>query len=180
MFLPNGRPRTGLEPAHRRPPRSRRLDDVMESLTGVAAPATGRSDEEPTDTETVRGCRKEAQRYAGRMRHVECPACGHRFELWLPPGRPRVNAGSCRVSDCNRPAKARGLCHSHWRRWRMYGDPEATTPAVADRNERDKKIRDLRRQGLTLAEIGRHFGLTRQRVQQILARAGEPPEHPPG
>lgn len=30
---------------------------------------------------------------------------------------------SCSVVGCDRPAKARGWCHLHYRRWREHGDP---------------------------------------------------------
>jgi general stress protein YciG len=40
--------------------------------------------------------------------------------------------------------------------------------------ERDKEIVRLREQGLTLAEIGRRFGLTRQAVDYILKRMRGP------
>lgn len=42
-------------------------------------------------------------------------------------------------------------------------------PAQAERNER---MAAMYRQGLTLEKIGEHFGITRERVRQILAKAG--------
>jgi DNA-directed RNA polymerase sigma subunit (sigma70/sigma32) len=35
------------------------------------------------------------------------------------------------------------------------------------KQERQQKIDDLRRKGWTLDEIGRHFGLTRERIRQL-------------
>lgn len=29
----------------------------------------------------------------------------------------------CAVASCERPARARGLCSMHWKRWRTHGDP---------------------------------------------------------
>ena len=29
----------------------------------------------------------------------------------------------CSIAGCGRQQIARGFCHSHWRRWRRYGDP---------------------------------------------------------
>lgn len=31
----------------------------------------------------------------------------------------------CSVQGCGKPTQARGLCFSHWKRWRRYGDPTA-------------------------------------------------------
>lgn len=31
--------------------------------------------------------------------------------------------GRCTVADCNQPNKARGLCGTHYSRWRTHGDP---------------------------------------------------------
>jgi hypothetical protein len=30
---------------------------------------------------------------------------------------------TCTVDGCNRPHDARGYCNTHYRRWRLYGDP---------------------------------------------------------
>ncbi|HET6916912.1 MAG TPA: HNH endonuclease [Acidimicrobiales bacterium] len=29
----------------------------------------------------------------------------------------------CDVAGCERPINARGLCHAHYRKWKLYGDP---------------------------------------------------------
>ncbi len=33
----------------------------------------------------------------------------------------------CTIDECTRPLRARGWCATHWRRWRMHGDPLFTT-----------------------------------------------------
>lgn len=35
---------------------------------------------------------------------------------------------TCIQSDCEKPAATRGWCSTHYRRWRLYGDPEYVTP----------------------------------------------------
>lgn len=37
----------------------------------------------------------------------------------------------CSVADCPTPARARGMCSSHWNKWRRYGSP--TNAPVHDR-----------------------------------------------
>lgn len=32
--------------------------------------------------------------------------------------------GLCSIEGCGRPHQARSWCGYHWRRWRLYGDPE--------------------------------------------------------
>lgn len=32
----------------------------------------------------------------------------------------------CSIEGCTKPAKGRGWCHMHWRRWRTTGDPRKT------------------------------------------------------
>lgn len=49
-------------------------------------------------------------------------------------------------------------------------EPEA--PAASRQRERQDAMIRLRREGATLAEIGREFGLTRERVRQILRQGG--------
>lgn len=39
---------------------------------------------------------------------------------WIKPG---VNSGPCSVEECSRPSRTRGLCSTHYRRYRVYGDP---------------------------------------------------------
>jgi uncharacterized protein (DUF433 family) len=48
----------------------------------------------------------------------------------------------------------------------------AGSPAPRDRRARNVTIADLRREGWTLQEIGERFGLSRERVRQILTAAG--------
>lgn len=35
---------------------------------------------------------------------------------------------NCSVSECDRPAVARGMCPKHWKRWRRNGDPIVEVP----------------------------------------------------
>lgn len=39
-----------------------------------------------------------------------------------------MTKGPCSVDGCTRPAWARGWCHPHYRRWYLYGEPEADQP----------------------------------------------------
>ncbi len=57
---------------------------------------------------------------------------------------------------------------------RERGQGEGGVGARAGLSARNREILDLRLRGLTLAEIGGRFGLTRQRVAQIVDRAGRP------
>lgn len=43
-------------------------------------------------------------------------------------GRRKTNFG-CTVEGCQSRANARGLCHMHWKRWHLYGDPMKTKTA---------------------------------------------------
>lgn len=38
------------------------------------------------------------------------------------------NSGTCSVSGCDRPARARGLCHNHYYHLRTHGDPLKAAP----------------------------------------------------
>ena len=35
---------------------------------------------------------------------------------------------ACSVDGCERPAKGRGYCLTHWKRWKKYQDPRADIP----------------------------------------------------
>jgi 5-methylcytosine-specific restriction endonuclease McrA len=41
-------------------------------------------------------------------------------ESWR--AEPKVNAGSCSVEDCDKPARKRTWCHMHYQRWKLHGD----------------------------------------------------------
>lgn len=50
----------------------------------------------------------------------------------------------CAIEGCGKPHVARGWCKSHWRRWKVYGDPLGkavptlpTEPLVRFMRERD-------------------------------------------
>lgn len=43
-------------------------------------------------------------------------------------------------------------------------------------DERNRRIVELRQGGLTLAEVGAKFGITKERVRQIVKEAGVVPE----
>ena len=43
--------------------------------------------------------------------------------------------------------------------------------SVKDNNQRRERMQKLRQDGLTYAEIGREFGITRERVRQIKEKA---------
>lgn len=40
----------------------------------------------------------------------------------------------CRIDDCERESKGRGLCGTHWLRWRKYGDPSVVKKSGVDFN----------------------------------------------
>ena len=44
--------------------------------------------------------------------------------------------------------------------------------SVKDNNQRRERMQKLRQDGLTYAEIGREFGITRERVRQIIVGKG--------
>ncbi len=50
-----------------------------------------------------------------------------RAEVLIPdPADPVFGGEACRVDGCGRPARARGLCHGHHRRWSNAGKPDIT------------------------------------------------------
>jgi hypothetical protein len=74
---------------------------------------------------------------------------------------------TCAVPDCNGRVRARGWCQAHWRRWRDYGDVDASRPLLG--NSRSVFDRFLQRVDLTVdncwewtgtltkAGYGRHY-----------------------
>jgi hypothetical protein len=48
---------------------------------------------------------------------------GETGEQLAERGRPRINAGPCRVPGCGRPAWVKQLCRAHYHRLNRYGDP---------------------------------------------------------
>lgn len=40
----------------------------------------------------------------------------------------------CRIDDCDKESRGRGLCGTHWLRWRNYGDPAVVKKAGIDFN----------------------------------------------
>lgn len=71
--------------------------------------------------------------------HVECMDCDFAQDIHpvdVAPDRPVSKAASlCRVAECDRLVKTRGLCNAHYTRWFNQGKPDledfiATTPLV--------------------------------------------------
>ena len=57
--------------------------------------------------------------------------------------RSDMGKSTCTVPDCERPHLARGWCGTHYRRWRLYGDPAAyAPPPTAPRHVRVKPVAD--------------------------------------
>jgi hypothetical protein len=75
------------------------------------------------------------------------------------------------LDAADRRRRAGYLVSSRVHAWRqaMIADTRASLPAGLDHAERQRIARSLRCQGLTLADIGQVFGITRERVRQILA-----------
>ncbi len=46
-----------------------------------------------------------------------------------------ANGKICEIIGCGKPLVARGLCNSHWIRWRKYGDPLAGGPKWGEASE---------------------------------------------
>lgn len=49
----------------------------------------------------------------------------------------------CSVDDCDKPAKARGWCVAHLRRWSIHGDPLADKPLRTSPGEATKFYREV-------------------------------------
>jgi len=82
-------------------------------------------------------------------------------------------ASGATLADC---AQERGMClKTIAYRLEILGIPRRRTgPPCGDRSPaRTKEIRALRRGGMTLAEIGFRFNLTRQRVHHLVTRKAE-------
>jgi asparagine N-glycosylation enzyme membrane subunit Stt3 len=45
----------------------------------------------------------------------------------MKPGR-KPELRFCKIEGCDRPVDARGLCTGHYRRFKLYGDPQASQP----------------------------------------------------
>lgn len=43
----------------------------------------------------------------------------------------------CKIDDCDRPARGRGWCSTHWMRWRKHGDPLTVMPPRAGNKRQD-------------------------------------------
>ena len=74
---------------------------------------------------------------------------------------------------CDRPAVARGMCSKHHMRWYLHGDPHVNMKRgrkALYTTEDAKRMVILRHQGLTLKEIGEQYGMSKQRVFQILKK----------
>jgi hypothetical protein len=54
----------------------------------------------------------------------------------------------CSLAGCERPAKGRGLCTRHYRRWQLYGDPLAYAPKPERRIPTAEEIADEMRAAL--------------------------------
>jgi hypothetical protein len=48
----------------------------------------------------------------------------------------------CTVKDCDRPRKAKGLCATHYQRWRRTGDPEEVRRAGRPRDQMLERLRE--------------------------------------
>lgn len=79
---------------------------------------------------------------------------------------PALDQHACAIATDKATATGDGVCEPPGKRIPV-GKSSASTA-------RNREIVDLRRRGLTLAEIGERFGLTRQRVAQIIDAAGRP------
>ena len=59
-----------------------------------------------------------------------------------------MSGKTCSINGCERPAKGRGWCHTHWRRWRRHGDPEAVVLRQRSQCSVEDCERDVKRQGM--------------------------------
>ena len=96
----------------------------------------------------------------------------------VPNGTKSV--ASCGISGCDRPHKARGLCATHYARWRRTGDPEKVRragrpPEPFAQTMRslgyDSSERTLRRQTRAMQLLG-EFGDTRAAITEAMRPCG--------
>ena len=76
----------------------------------------------------------------------------------------------CGILDCSDKVRARGMCAKHYRRWFRSGTPGRLHPRRGPTPDLDRyrEIALLRAEGHSLRSIAREFGITYQRVSQIL------------
>ena len=77
---------------------------------------------------------------------------------------------------CWRRHKARGLCHRHYDRWRMHGDPGVCLRRGRKAQKLDEeKVRDIRGRwkygwGDNMTAMAKEYGVSRSTVSEILYR----------
>lgn len=69
-------------------------------------------------------------------------------------------------------AEAVGVCRAVVYRWSYGAANKPARPGANAASERAEKMAGMYRQGLSLAKIGQHFKITRERVRQVLAKQG--------
>lgn len=78
----------------------------------------------------------------------------------------------CSVESCGKPAKGRGWCSTHWRRWRIHGSPTAPDKRTApERCSIEGCVRPARNKGWCL----RHFRRWEEHGAPIRPPKPEPP-----
>lgn len=75
----------------------------------------------------------------------------------------------CKLDDCEHEHYAKGYCRKHYNSFRLSGHPKGSNYL---RRRREMMIA-LKAAGQTYAEIASGFGLSRQRVQQIVSPTEE-------
>lgn len=81
-----------------------------------------------------------------------------------------MSRGQCHIEDCPRTVAGRGLCSTHWARWRVWGDPYWVEP------KRGQRPPNFRQEGCDVdgCDGKHHAGGFCSRHYQAFVRHGRP------
>ena len=96
--------------------------------------------------------------------------------------KPKI-LGQCFVIEdgvqCENDAKQHGMCSKHYMRVRAHGSPYIKLPtgrAPTPPGQSLESIKEARRRGETLEQIGDRYGVTKQYIHTLLKKHGGDPK----